>query len=338
MKLDLSVQDLIDGLLAGRRRSLAQAITLVESQRDDHARSAQDILQALHAKSGQALRLGISGTPGVGKSTFIEALGLRLVAAGHRVAVLAVDPSSLRSGGSLLGDKTRMERLSQNTSAFIRPSPSGGYLGGTARRTREAMLLCEAAGFDIVIVETVGIGQSEATVASMVDVFALLLHPGGGDELQGVKRGVLELCDLVCVHKADGDLRKSAEQTRLDYERGLHLLRPGERVPVLLASSFTGDGLDGFWQEVQEGYDNLRESGALERRRQAQAERWFYRVIEDELTRRFFQHPKVAQMQASVAQAVRVGSEVPTRGALSLLDAFFASFSQDDETAESVEK
>ena len=325
MKLDTLVQDLITGVRDGQRRSLAKAITLVESQRDDHARAAQDMLQSLHEHAGQALRLGISGTPGVGKSTFIESLGLRLVEAGHKIAILAVDPSSLRSGGSLLGDKTRMERLSQEPSAFIRPSPSGGYLGGTARRTREAMLLCEAAGFDIVIVETVGVGQSEASVANMVDVFALLLHPGGGDELQGVKRGVLELCDLVCVHKADGDLRKSAEQTRLDYERGLHLLRPGERVPVLMASAMTGDGLEKFWHQVQVEHRTLQESGDLNRRRQNQAEKWFHRVIEDELTRRFFQHPSVANMQANVAKSVRLGKEVPTRGALALLDAFFST-------------
>lgn len=334
MTLDTWVQELTNGILAGQRRSLARGITLVESQRDDHARAAQDMLQALHGKSGQALRLGISGTPGVGKSTFIEALGLRLVAAGHKVAVLAVDPSSLRSGGSLLGDKTRMERLSRETSAFIRPSPSGGYLGGTARRTREAMLLCEAAGFDIVVVETVGVGQSEANVASMVDVFALLLHPGGGDELQGVKRGVLELCDLVCVHKADGDLRKSAQQTRLDYQRGLHLLRPGENIPVLLASSVTGDGLDALWEQITAEHDELRRSGALESRRKDQAERWFHRVIEDELSRRFFQHPRVAKLQANVAKSVRAGTEVPTRGALSLLDAFFSTIPHDEDTTQ----
>lgn len=325
MKPKTSVPDLVKGVREGQRRSLAKAITLVESQRDDHARAAQDMLQALHERSGNALRLGISGTPGVGKSTFIEALGLRLVEAGHKIAILAVDPSSLRSGGSLLGDKTRMERLSRHPSAFIRPSPSGGYLGGTARRTREAMLLCEAAGFDIVIVETVGVGQSEASVASMVDVFALLLHPGGGDELQGVKRGVLELCDLVCVHKADGDLRKSAQQTRLEYERGLHLLRPGERIPVMMASAITGEGLDRFWQQVQSEHHALQESGRLAHRRQDQAESWLHRVIEDELNRRFFQHPGVANRKASVAESVRSGAEVPTRGALALLDAFFAT-------------
>src|SRR5690606_39118150 len=213
------VDALAAGVLAGERRALARAITLVESTREDHARKAQDLLAHVLPKTGGAHRLGISGTPGVGKSTLIEALGLHLVERDLRVAVLAVDPSSPRSGGSLLGDKTRMERLSHDERAFIRPSPSGGELGGVARRTREAMLLCEAAGFDVVVVETVGVGQSEATVASMVDTFLLLVQAGGGDELQGVKRGILELCDVVAVTKADGDLRDAARRARLDYER-----------------------------------------------------------------------------------------------------------------------
>lgn len=314
--------ELAEGVRKGQRRALARAITLVESQREDHARAAQELLQELVGDTGRARRLGISGTPGVGKSTFIEALGLLLTARGHKVAVLAVDPSSPKTGGSLLGDKTRMERLSRQERAFIRPSPSGGHLGGVARRTREAMLLCEAAGFDVIIVETVGVGQSEADVASMVDTFALLLHPGGGDELQGVKRGVLELCDLVCVNKADGDLLAAAQRTRLDYERGMRLLRPHEGIPVLLASARSGEGLEAFWSAAVAHRDELEQSSALARRRAEQAEIWLWAVIDDELGRRFREHPEVAARLHVLRDAVRNGTVVPTRAALELLDAF----------------
>lgn len=314
------VDALAAGVLAGERRALARAITLVESTREDHARKAQDLLARVLPKTGGAHRLGISGTPGVGKSTLIEALGLHLVERDLRVAVLAVDPSSPRSGGSLLGDKTRMERLSHDERAFIRPSPSGGELGGVARRTREAMLLCEAAGFDVVVVETVGVGQSEATVASMVDTFLLLVQAGGGDELQGVKRGILELCDVVAVTKADGDLRDAARRARLDYERGMRLLRPGERVPVLAVSSVEGRGLDELWQAAERAHAELHASGRLEERRADQAERWLWRVVEDELLRSFRAHSAVRARLPSLRDDVRAGRVSPAAAARSLLE------------------
>ncbi len=313
-------KQLADGLLAGERRSLARAITLVESQRPDHADKAQELLQRVLPHTGGAHRLGISGTPGVGKSTLIEALGLFLVEQGKRVAVLAVDPSSPRSGGSLLGDKTRMERLSREEGAFIRPSPSSGELGGVAKKTREAMLLCEAAGYDVVIVETVGVGQSEDAVASMVDTFVLLVQPGGGDELQGVKRGVLEMCDVVAVTKADGDLAEAAKRARLDYDRGLHLLRSRERVPVLAVSALEEKGLAELWQTAESLREELRTSGRLEERRADQAERWLWRLVEDELLRGFREHPEVKRRLASARDDVRSGKMSPAVAAMALLD------------------
>jgi len=238
---------------AGDRRALARAITLVESTRADHRLRAEALLERLMPATGRAMRLGISGVPGVGKSSFIEAFGLHLIAAGHKVAVLAVDPSSKRGGGSILGDKTRMEKLSVESDAFIRPSPAGTTLGGVARRTRDALLVAEAAGFDVVIVETVGVGQSETAVADLTDMFILLLQPGGGDELQGIKRGIVELADLVIVNKADGELVAAANRAASDYRRALHLLRPVSphwSVPVLLCSALTGAGVPEVWQTV----------------------------------------------------------------------------------------
>ncbi|MCZ6785515.1 MAG: methylmalonyl Co-A mutase-associated GTPase MeaB, partial [Proteobacteria bacterium] len=240
---------------AGDRRSIARAITLLESTRSDQSQLGRAILEALVPDTGGAIRVGITGSPGVGKSTFIEALGLRLIGAGHRVAVLAVDPSSPVTGGSILGDKTRMERLAQREEAFIRPSPSGGSLGGVAQRTREAMMVCEAAGYDVVLVETVGIGQSEVTVASMVDFFLVLLLPGSGDELQGIKKGVLELADALVVNKADGDLQAAAERTRQEYQNALELIRPSSpswTPRTQLASSTQDEGIDRVWQTVLE--------------------------------------------------------------------------------------
>src|SRR3954468_1002116 len=271
--------DLADAVRAGDRRALARAITLVESTRADHRAEAIALLDDVMPETGAAIRVGISGAPGAGKSTFIETLELHLVDAGHQVAVLAVDPSSTRSGGSILGDKTRMEQLSRRSEAFIRPSPSGGTLGGVARRTREALLLCEAAGHDVGLVETGGVGQSEVAVAGMVDVFVLLLAPGAGDDLQGVKRGIVELADVVVVNKADGDLAAAAERTAADYANALHFLRSrteGWEVRVERASALLGEGIDRVWAAIEAHSAMLAESGALGVRRADQARDWMW--------------------------------------------------------------
>ena len=260
---EATVPSLAHGLCAGNRRALAQAITLSESTREDHRLQAEELVERILPAAGKAVRIGISGVPGVGKSTFIEAFGLHLIAQGHRVAVLAVDPSSRRTGGSILGDKTRMTELSRAPEAFIRPSPSRGTLGGVARRTREAILLCEAAGYDVIIVETVGVGQSETTVADMVDVFCLLLLPSGGDELQGIKKGIVEIAELIVVNKVDGDLKDAAMRAVADYRSALRLLRPvtpwwtTEVIPV---SSLQGDGIAAVWGTVERHRQAMLES------------------------------------------------------------------------------
>ncbi|NCO85768.1 MAG: methylmalonyl Co-A mutase-associated GTPase MeaB [Rhodobacterales bacterium] len=287
--------ELADAIAAGDRRALARAITLVESTRPDHRAAAEALLSHLAASppaaGREALRLGLSGTPGVGKSTFIEALGLHLTAQGLRVAVLAVDPSSARTGGSILGDKTRMEQLSRDPRAFIRPSPARAQLGGVARRTREAVALCEAAGFDVVLIETVGVGQSEVMVAEMADVFVLLLAPAGGDELQGVKRGIMEMADIILVNKADGDLAAAAARTRADYAGALRLLRrrPQDPEGVPLAScvsALTGAGIAEAWQAVTALADWRRAQGHWEATRAAQARRWFHDELRQALLAR----------------------------------------------------
>ncbi|MCL4683490.1 methylmalonyl Co-A mutase-associated GTPase MeaB [Myxococcota bacterium] len=299
-----------DGIRRGDRRLLAKTITLLESRRADRAALGQAVLEALVPDTGRAFRVGISGTPGVGKSSFIEALGLHLIGQGQRVSVLAVDPSSPRTGGSILGDKTRMERLAQDERAFIRPSPSGGSLGGVAHRTRETLLLCEAAGFDVVLVETVGIGQSEAAVASMVDFFAVLLQPGAGDELQGMKKGVLELADALVVHKADGELLPAARRARLEYQHALDLLRPSSahwRPPVLLASARSGDGISEVWDTIRAHRRALEASGELDARRREQARAWLWSLIGEGLEGAFRSHPGVAQ------EVPRLEAEVTAR-------------------------
>jgi LAO/AO transport system kinase len=277
------VTSLADGVRSGDRRALARAVTLVESTRHDDRSSAVDLLAELHPPTGTALRIGISGAPGVGKSLFIEALGCHLVDAGHRVAVLAVDPSSTRSGGSILGDKTRMAELARRPEAFIRPSPSGGDLGGVAARTGEALVLCEAAGFDVVLVETVGVGQSEVAVADLVDSFVLLVSPGGGDDLQGVKRGIMELADLVVVTKADGDLLAAARRAEADHRHAVHFLRRRfeEWAPQVLAvSSLDGTGVPEVWAAIREHHDALAATGSLAALRAAQAVTAFWREVE----------------------------------------------------------
>src|SRR3954469_10642885 len=281
---------LTDDLLGGDRRALAKAITLVESTRPDHRDEAVALVDAVLPRTGGATRVGISGSPGVGKSTFIEALGEHVVDRGLQLAVLAVDPSSARSGGSILGDKTRMTELGRRPEAFIRPSPGGTQLGGVARRTREAMLLCEAAGFDVVLVETIGVGQSEVAVADMVDLFALLVAPGGGDELQGIKRGIMELADLVVVNKADGDLAPAAGRTRADYASAVHLLRPKWRnwaTEVVAVSALTGAGIAEVWTAIERFCVAVAADGELATARAGQATAWLWSEVGDTLLERF---------------------------------------------------
>jgi LAO/AO transport system kinase len=321
---DIDTAELAGAVRAGDRRALARAITLVESTRGDHRERAAGLLDEVLPATGDAVRVGITGTPGSGKSTFIEELGSRLTADDrHRVAVLAVDPSSRRSGGSILGDKTRMERLARDDRAFIRPSPSGGTLGGVARRTREAGLLCEAAGFDVIIVETVGVGQSEIAVADMVDCFVLLAAPGGGDELQGIKRGIMELADVVVVNKADGDLEAAAGRAVADYRHAVHLLRPKHpdwQVPVIATSALEGTGIDEVWEAVERFVTQLRDGGRLAQLRSAQAVSWMQDEIRETLLDDFRRNPHVAARWNETEAAVRAGTLSPTTAARQLLD------------------
>jgi LAO/AO transport system kinase len=314
-------QALVEGVLARRPRALARAITLVESTRHDHQARAAAVLEALLPHTGRSLRLGISGAPGVGKSTFIEALGLYLIGRGRRVAVLAVDPSSSLSGGSILGDKTRMERLSREPGAFIRPSPSGGSLGGVAEKTREAMLVCEAAGFDVVLVETVGVGQSETAVAGMVDVFVLLQMPNAGDDLQAMKRGIVELADVVVVNKADLD-PPAAERARHQFEGALAMLRgtsPSWRPPALAVSATAGTGMEAFWAEIERYRDVTSAAGEFEAKRHQQAIAWMWALIDAGLRGRFREHPKVRHDLDPVSRAVAAGRTTPAAAAARLL-------------------
>jgi LAO/AO transport system kinase len=326
--------EIVDGIRRGDRRALARGITLVESTRPDDQERAAQLLDALLPDTGQATRVGVSGAPGAGKSTFIEALGTRLVDARvsdgleHQVAVLAVDPSSSRSGGSILGDKTRMESLSRHPRAFIRPSPSGGTLGGVARRTREAMLLCEAAGFDVILVETVGVGQSETAVADLVDCFAVLVAPGGGDELQGIKRGIMELADLVIVNKADGDLAPAAGRAAADYRNALHLLRPKWQAwtASVLTCSATGDvGIAEVWDAVIDFERKLRDSGELTELRRAQARAWMWSEIDETLALALRHDTEVQATLAEVEPAVDEGRLSPASAARRVLAAFHQS-------------
>jgi LAO/AO transport system kinase len=314
-----------DAVRAGDRRALARTITLLESTRADQSALGQAVLDALVPHAGEATRVGITGPPGVGKSSFIETLGLHLLGEGHRVAVLAVDPSSPVTGGSILGDKTRMERLAREEAAYIRPSPSGGTLGGVAHRTRETMLLCEAAGFDVVLVETVGIGQSEVTVASMVDFFLVLLQPGAGDELQGVKKGVLELADALVVNKADQDGGRAAEQTRAQYRSALGLLRASSHhwTPrVLLASARTGSGIAEVWEAVEAHRAALEASGERQKRRREQARAWMWSLVEEGLHEAFRSHPAVADRLPKLQAEVERLETTPAAAARALLRAF----------------
>jgi len=320
MELDV----LAERLAAGDRRALARAITLVESSRADHRAQAAALLDRLAGLGRQALRIGLSGTPGVGKSTFIEAFGLHLTGLGLRVAVLAVDPSSARSGGSILGDKTRMEYLSRDPNAYIRPSPSQAHLGGVARRSRESVALCEAAGFDVVLVETVGVGQSETMVAEMTDLFILLLAPAGGDELQGVKRGIMEMADIILVNKADGDLKPVATRTAADYAGALRLLRKRPQDPegfpkVLTVSAVEGGGIAKAWEEMTALADWRRAQGHWARRRAEQARCWFEDEVRQALLARLTEDPALRARMESAGQRVSSGALSPAAAAQDIL-------------------
>jgi LAO/AO transport system kinase len=321
----LELADYVDGVRRGDRAVLARALTLVESDLPRHRELAQRMLAELLPHTGGALRVGITGVPGVGKSTFIDALGRRLTAAGSKVAVLAVDPTSGRSGGSILGDKTRMGALAREENAFIRPSPSRGALGGVARKTRESILVCEAAGHDVVLVETVGVGQSETQVADMVDCFLVLMLPNAGDELQGIKRGIVELADLIAINKADGPHVATAEQARQHYETALRYLRPtrAEWTPeVRCVSARTGDGLEALWERVKAHRAALEASGALASMRADQAVRWMWHAVEDELTSRLRHHPEVEAVREELERDVRAGRLPPTLAATRILARF----------------
>ena len=315
----MDIDDLATRILAGERRALARAITLVESGRADHRADALVLFDRLKGHGREALRIGLSGTPGVGKSTFIETFGMMLTAQGLKVAVLAVDPSSARSGGSILGDKTRMERLSRDPNAFIRPSPSQSHLGGVARRTREAIDLCEAAGFDVVLIETVGVGQSETVVAEMSDLFLLLLAPAGGDELQGVKRGIMEMADIILVNKADGDLKATATRTCADYAGALRLLRKRPQDPegfpkAMTVSALEDTGLAKAWEEMRSLADWRREHGHFAARRAEQARFWFEAELKQSLLARLEREPLKGLVRA-LGRAVEDGTKTPSQAA-----------------------
>ena len=319
------VTTLAEAVLKGNRRALAQAITLIESTRHDHRAVASELLQRLMPHSGQSIRLGISGVPGVGKSTFVEALGNHIIDAGHRVAVLTVDPSSAISGGSILGDKTRMELLSRRPEAYIRPSPAGKTLGGVTRRSREALILCEAAGYDVVIVETVGVGQSETRVADMTDMFVLLQLPGGGDELQGIKRGIMELADLVLINKADDELLSLATRSAAQYRDALRLLHPRSAnwtVEVGTCSARDGIGIAETWEIVLQHQDILETSGQLKHRRAEQAKDWMWSEVGDSLMATLQNHAEVCRQIPVLEAAVIEGKTPPTVAAKQLLDIF----------------
>lgn len=321
----LSLDEYVSGVTAGDRAVLGRAITLVESDRRDHQDLAQEMLTQLLPKTGDAYRVGITGVPGVGKSTFIETLGTKLTSKGHRVAVLAVDPSSSVSRGSILGDKTRMEKLAKDENAFIRPSPTSGSLGGVGRKTRESILVCEAAGFDVVLVETVGVGQSETLVADMVDFFLLLMLAGAGDELQGIKRGIMELADLLAITKVDGANADRAHHAKRDFQAALRLLTPPSQhwTPEVMTCSAVEDrGIAELWEKVEKHRRIMKEAGALEERRRRQRVRWLWSMVEEGLLGLLKDRPDLASRSRDLENAVARGSLTATAAARQLLAAF----------------
>jgi LAO/AO transport system kinase len=322
----LTVDGYLQGILARDRVVLARAITLIESSRADHQSMARALVDRALPHSGKSIRVGLTGVPGAGKSALIECLGSMLTGRGHRVAVLSVDPSSERSGGSLLGDKTRMVKLSQDPNAFIRPSPSGLVLGGIARQTRETMLLCEAAGYDVVLIETVGVGQSEVTVAGMTDFLLVLMLAGAGDELQGIKRGLLELADLIAITKADGDNLRAARQASAQYAYAMHLLADPEQgmAPVVTCSALTGNGVDEVWRIVAERTAERERSGFLRDRRSEQNARWMWSLVDQEIHDRLRQLPGVSTVAKQAASEVRGGTLSPVLAAEAIVSALFA--------------
>lgn len=320
-----TVEDIVKGFAAKDRSMLARAITLTESSKPEDAALRVELLSALHHLTGKSRRVGISGVPGVGKSTFIEAFGLHLIKEGKSVAVLAVDPSSTVSGGSILGDKARMNRLAQAKEAFIRPSPNASSLGGVANRSRETLLLCEAFGFDVVLVETVGVGQSETMVADMVDFFLVLMLPGAGDELQGIKRGILELADLIAVNKADGNLLPQAREAQTEYSAALRYTRPhveGWTPKALLVSALKETGLEDIWADIEEHHQFMVSSGEHDKKRQGQLKSWLWQEVDEKLKAAFFANDEVKRNLESVEAAVREGRVTPIEAARSLLELF----------------
>ena len=325
MAMRLTVDDYVDGVRAGDRAILARTITLVESANREHRQLAQQVLSALLPWTGGAHRVGITGVPGVGKSTFIDQLGIDLTARGHRVAVLAVDPTSSRTGGSILGDKTRMSRLAVDPHAFIRPSPAGATLGGVTRATRETILVCEAGGYDVVLVETVGVGQSETVVADMVDFFLVLMLAGAGDDLQGIKKGVLELADMVAINKADGDNRARAELAAADYRAALHLMSPASpnwTPPVVLCSGLEGSGLGALWHQIEVHRDKLGASGELDERRRGQQVRWMWSMLDDRLRDDLRSDARLVERLGALEAAVREGRVPATTAVDELWDLY----------------
>ena len=325
MRPRFDLDSLEAGIRAGQRAALGRGITLVESRRLEHRQLGAELLERLLPATGAARRIGVTGVPGVGKSTFLESFGMLLVERGLRIGVLAVDPSSAVTGGSILGDKTRMERLASHPQAFVRPSPTGGSLGGVTRKTRETLLLLEAAGFDVLFVETVGVGQSEIAVAEMVDSVLLLLLPGAGDELQGIKRGILEQVDVVAVNKSDGERQALAREARTGYLAALKLFTPRTtdwRTPVLATSGLEGTGLDELWQALEDHRNQLETTGELEGRRRQQRGRWLWSMLEEDLLDGFRRHPQVASRLPQLVTGVEEGKVHPAKAAAELLQRF----------------